>query len=135
MRRCAKKYNYFAYLEGTLASSERLALEEHLSVCAECQENLFVVKEMFDKIEEAKTLTPSPYVFSQIMGRIEQNRIVESRYRKWQPAIIGIVSLLAIVIGMLVGNYYFKNTAQYASYLHMNDVQQEVIELSLLDNY
>lgn len=134
MKNCAKKYSYFAYLEGTLTPAERKAFEQHLTGCAQCQENLFRVQEFLTKIEEDKTLTVSPYTFTRIMSRIEQNRLSEARYRKWQPAIIGIVSVMAIVVGMLLGNYFFKYTAQYASYLNLNETRQELIELSLLGN-
>jgi|GEM_PF-2103799 anti-sigma factor RsiW len=134
MERCEKKYSYFAYLEGALTPSEREAFERHLSGCSRCQENIFLVQELLFKVEKDKTLTASPYTLSRIMGRIEQNRISEARFRKWQPAIISLVSIAAIVAGMLIGNYFYKNTAQYSSYLNLNETQQEIIELSLLDN-
>lgn len=134
MERCEKKYSYFDYLEGTLNSSEREALERHLADCIRCRENLFLVQQLLSKIQKDKTLTASPYTLSKILGKIEQNRLAETRFRKWQPAIIGMVSVVAIVTGILIGNYFYKNTAQYSSYLNLNETHQEIIELSLLDN-
>ncbi|MGC8802583.1 MAG: zf-HC2 domain-containing protein [Bacteroidales bacterium] len=134
MKKCTKKYSYFDYLEGALKPSEREAFEKHLAGCVQCQENLFRIQEFLAKIEEDKTFTASPYTYTRIMGRIEQNRLSEARFRKWQPAIIGIVSVVAVMVGMLLGNYFFKNTAQYASYLNLNETRQEIIELSLLNN-
>jgi anti-sigma factor RsiW len=135
MKTCAKTYDYFAYLEGRLDAAERKAYEQHFAECHDCVENLYTIQNFLLKIEESKALQPSPYTFTRIMGRLEQKRLAELRYRKWQPAVIGMFSILAILLGMFIGNLYFKKVSQgYASYLHLNEAQQEVIELSLLDN-
>lgn len=134
MKDCTRKYSYFAYLEGTLTDSEREAFELHLLGCERCRENLLQIQNFLDNIEKHKALRASPYTFTNVMGRIEQNRRAEMRYRKWQPAIIGLVGVVAILTGILLGNYFFKNTAQLTSYLNLNETYHEVIELSLLDN-
>jgi anti-sigma factor RsiW len=134
--KCEKQYNYFEYLEGTLSDIERESFEKHLKGCIRCQHNLKTVQGFLKEIENERQVTVLSGFQERVMQKLEKNKKDEQLFKRWQPAVIGILSLLAIVVGINLGNYYYNKviSSKYSSYLNFNESHQEIIELSLLGN-
>ena len=134
--RCQFNYNFIAYIEATIPRSERMALEQHLLSCLECSETLTYITSAYQKIEDQKTLSVNPFLYTRIKeGLAQKERIHDYRIKRiLQPAFIGLILIVALATGFLLGNAYqssepsSNNASLYSSY-----TTQEPLEIAFLN--
>jgi copper chaperone CopZ len=105
--KCSKtKRKLIAFLDNELSPPERSKIEEHLSSCSICREELNVISEVFESSCFDDEIDPSPYFRHAVIQRIEAQKkrsymiaeIFQFVIKKPVPKI----AVLVLLVGMLM---------------------------------
>ena len=98
-------------LNGELSDEETMLIEGHLKICLECTSVYVKLKSTMSVIDEEKKLESTPYLFSKIQIKLENQKDLNLRLSKGhifnsvlKPVYISLLLIFAVGIGMLVGN-------------------------------
>lgn len=139
--KCSNIHNELIfYLDHQLSDDKMESISRHLEECAGCRGFLELLKEQMQLIEAEKRPEVSPYFFTRLTARLDENREVtmpESFWKKWlQPAFFTVLLLAGIAGGILLGyqaSVPVSTPQGYHDLLLMNDFEAEPIESFLLD--
>ena len=129
------------YLDGEIDDDLRNKIEAHLKECDHCSEFLIRLKTAYDLIDEDKQLKYDPYMFTRLMGRMENRKPMIFK-NKLQIAFqtIAFVAIIAIGIysGILTGKSFSGESSVSADYqdeiYYLDELQHEnMISVLLTD--
>jgi anti-sigma factor RsiW len=127
------------YLDNELSDEKRTAVEKHLEECADCRSFLAFLQEEIQIIEKEKKPEVSPFFFTRLSARLEENPN-RQQHSQWvrlaQPAFFSIILVLGIFGGLRLGNNASSpklNQPVTSSIQMLNDFADEPIESFLLD--
>ena len=132
--------NLIPYLEGTLPESLREGMEAHLRECPECAGFAQYLEESLRVINLEKESEPKPFLFTRIkakMGGAASSPVKTIWSARLQPAFFTLLLVVAILSGILMGNFFSKpRSADFISdniEVHLNEMGSEILEMSLMD--
>lgn len=115
--------NLIAFAANDLSTEKQTLLQSHLAGCTSCRELFEKTGAIMQVIERQKLVEPRDFAATRLLQRIES--VMENKrpatsgvfLRILQPAIIGLIFLVALSAGILIGS----NTAGKAGF--SNDTQ------------
>ena len=115
-----------AYIAGQVPDDVKEEVLTHLNHCNDCKQ-LYVINGITEKtIEEERAVKPNPFMASRIMAQLDSkhsNRIMRHNIQRvLKPVAIAASIIVAITVGIAVGNSYSK--VAYTA-----DIPQELIYL------
>ncbi|WP_430973311.1 anti-sigma factor family protein [Sunxiuqinia rutila] len=135
MKHRATKEKLLFFLEDTLSAPEKQKVAEHLSGCVECRQLLEELRQDWMLLKLDKYKENDPYFYTRLKARMEKPVTSVAR-RVWQPALFGVLLVLAVSLGTLVGKQFSAEPAadvRFTSELVSFDgLQEEPIEQFLL---
>jgi len=140
--KCSKVHRELIfYLDGELSQEKTGTISRHLGECAGCRGFLELLKEQMQLIENEKRPEVSPYFFTRVSARLDEDRqstSVPATRKGWlQPALFTVLLLAGMAGGILLGNQAsvpVSTPPVYQDLLLMNDFEAEPIESFLLSN-
>jgi predicted anti-sigma-YlaC factor YlaD len=125
------------YIEGSLSWAEAENISDHLKSCNKCNELSYSLNNSISIIEYQKHLKPSPFLYTRIAAKLQnENEVVSyNRRRILQPLFVICIAVFALIGGIKIGNIYKSaHTAEMASITtcYWNDMSQEPIESKIL---
>lgn len=150
--KCEQYEELFAgWMSDELKPTEREALEQHLSSCAGCREELAVMQQMWDMMGEVETPEPSPNVRVKFQAMLDtykdsvgeqraQSRLKDqlARLWQWQPRWPLAYSLVIVLISFGCGYWFFHKSDGQAQQLEALSSQvhelKQTMMLALLEN-
>jgi predicted anti-sigma-YlaC factor YlaD len=140
--KCSKVHRELIfYLGGELSKEKTEVISRHLGECDECRGFLELLKEQMQLIENEKRPEVSPYFFTRVSARLDEDRQsmpVPATRKGWlQPALFTVLLLAGIAGGILLGNQAsvpVSTPPEYQDLLLMNDFEAEPIESFLLSH-
>ena len=121
-----------AYREGILPESTNHELKEHLGSCPGCA-SIFHGEEMIDLIiGHEKTIESNPFLSTRVMAEIEKSETlisVPAWQRALKPVLVMASIVLAVTIGVLSGNLYYKPVTEKVpmELAYMDDAAMELV--------
>ncbi len=82
MTDCTLRIRVQPYLEGELPAAEARAFREHLAGCPGCAAELVLYQRVFEMLDEAPLLEPSPGLTERVLLRVLPSRVREQRARR-----------------------------------------------------
>jgi hypothetical protein len=110
--------NILAFSEKTLPSPLMEILVKHVNECEECSLILSEFNHIAEYIKNESAIEPRPFAETRIYEGVSSflalrnNSIAFRISRKLQPAFIGLVVIVSIVIGILIGH---RGERQYST--------------------
>jgi predicted anti-sigma-YlaC factor YlaD len=129
--------NLIFYLEGPLSADEVDKISSHLENCSKCTKLVYSINSSLSIIEDQKNLKPSPFLYTRIAAKLQNEieRVPYYRKRILQPLFIACIAVFALIGGIKIGSIYKSaRTAEMASITtdYWNDMSQEPIESKIL---
>jgi hypothetical protein len=127
------------YLTGSLDKDLKLQVEEHLSICSDCNESLDLLKMVESVISGEKDMESNPFLATRVMSVIEEiektdkDTVINTIFgRLLKPALITASLAASLILGIAMGNlirpvYNSEQIPEEIAYL--NDSYIESLEL------
>jgi predicted anti-sigma-YlaC factor YlaD len=98
-----------AFLDNELKEEEARLIREHLKECTGCAEELRAVSSVWDFVETAEGIEPSPYFWTRLSAKIARQEKERSLrwgfWRKWIFNPIPVAAAAALILGLLLGHF------------------------------
>ena len=138
--KCNYRHNlYIDYLEGKLDRESQYKIEEHLRVCDSCMEFVKKLKETFSVIEEEKSVSPDPFMYTRIQSKLGsggKHTPVLRLKLVFQSVAAAVLILLGIYTGKLIGQGFSDkkslNTDYQTEVYYLYDVPNQLVNSELL---
>ncbi|NLM46996.1 MAG: hypothetical protein GX200_09380 [Firmicutes bacterium] len=100
------------YLDQMLEEQKKQALEEHLSVCSNCRDEIVSTQNVLAWLQAAPEATPPPDLRQKVLRRLQQERHPAGKAgRRWfPPAVAAAVIFVLLVAGNLLPGYMAGRT-------------------------
>lgn len=106
------KKNLWFFLENTLSSEERIAIENHLMNCSSCSKLMEEFSLLWGILEHREKIQPPPYLWTRLKQRLteyKEGRIpVLDRFKglvRWaRPVVALMILMMCILAGYILGN-------------------------------
>jgi predicted anti-sigma-YlaC factor YlaD len=131
------------YSEGKLPDIIRLQIEEHLSGCSECKENLNLIKIADNVIDEERRIESNPFISTRVIAAIEgienrrNNSVINTIFEKsLKPALISVSLVCALLLGIIAGslNKPFDDSEQIPDEItYLNDSYIESLDYFIIE--
>ena len=99
------------YAEDALTDAERLAVEQHLKVCAKCQKELAYLEKAGQMVRKTPAVEEPPWLRQKIMAQVRKEAQKESFLQRWfYPLRIRIpVQIMATIVIAVLAVYIYRS--------------------------
>ena len=124
-----------AFLDNELKEEDMRLIRDHLKECKMCAEELQAINSVWNFVEKAEGLEPSPYFWTRLSARIAQQEKEKTfRWNFLRRLIsnpIPVAAAAALVLGLLLGNFVGRMLYPNGSYTNGT---AEVLALNTFDD-
>jgi hypothetical protein len=134
--KCLDKYDFFGYIDGSLAGMEKEEFELHIKNCNQCKKNIIQVHNVLAIIESEKEIMANPFLYTRIQEQLSGPNLSPLRVRVLKPVIIVAISMFSLVLGVTFGKYLSTvktETNNASAFVYWNDAEHENIEMAFLN--
>lgn len=105
------------YLDGNIAPDYNEAFQEHLNTCSKCQNELSVLKTVYESIDaERKEYNHNHFFATRVLSRIQVRNQGVPRHESIQRYVsLTGLAVAAGVMGILIGTFFARTTSTFDS--------------------
>lgn len=125
------------YLDGNLSESESKLVENHLTICKSCNNDVEVLSVVWNNKKKIEKISPSPYLWQKLDLRLSGSEksssplLIQRLIYTFKFAALIVMVLIAIYIGRQLGTISTSNT----SFITNNEEQEYFIKTYRLDTF
>ncbi|MBR9682784.1 MAG: zf-HC2 domain-containing protein [Candidatus Aenigmarchaeota archaeon] len=134
-----------SYINDELSNTENKNVKSHLESCAICNEIAVELQNTMNLFDDRITLQPNPFLYTRILQELNNLHTVQDNngflpvFKKvLLPVMFSLLLIFSVFLGITLGNIYETNqqekeTSSLTIEYFFNDLEQETVEVSLLN--
>ncbi len=134
-----------SYINNELSNTGNENVKSHLESCAICNEIAVELQNTMNLFDDRITLQPNPFLYTRILQELKNSPAIPDNndffpvFKKaLQPIMFSLLLIFSVFLGITLGNIYDTNqqekeTSSLTIEYFFNDLEQETVEVSLLN--